>query len=127
MNKYTRYIPNISKEKVIKVYDGDTITIISKIPWLFKSKTYKFSIRLAGIDAPEIKSKNPHEVLKANRSRSALARMILNKKVKLKHLRREKYGRILCDVYYKGTNINKWMILKGYAVKYNGGKKTIFV
>jgi endonuclease YncB( thermonuclease family) len=35
----------------------------------------------------------------------------------------EKYGRLLADVIYDGTNMNEWMINNGYAVKYDGGKK----
>ena len=42
---------------VIKVYDGDTITVASKLPF-DNSPIYRFSIRLAGIDTPEIKGKN---------------------------------------------------------------------
>lgn len=113
MIKY--YIPNIKKGKVIKVYDGDTITIQSKIPWLFRSKVYKFSIRLNGIDAPEIRTEKELAII----SRDALSNKILHKRVKLKNLKKEKYGRILCDVYYKKTR----MLKHSYAKEYHGGKK----
>ena len=42
--------------KCIKVYDGDTITV-AFIPKGLKD-FYKYTIRLNGIDSPEIKSKN---------------------------------------------------------------------
>lgn len=42
--------------KVIKVYDGDTITIASKMPY-DNSPLYRFHVRLNGIDTPEIKGK----------------------------------------------------------------------
>ena len=49
----------ISRGQVIKVYDGDTITIASKLP--FESyPLYRLSVRLNGIDTPEIKGKT-HE------------------------------------------------------------------
>ena len=48
------FIPPISGGVVIKVYDGDTITIASKLPYK-KSPLYRFSVRLNGIDSPEIK------------------------------------------------------------------------
>jgi endonuclease YncB( thermonuclease family) len=54
------FVPPITYGKVIKVYDGDTITIASKLPY-DNSPIYRFSIRLLGIDSPEIKSKTPTE------------------------------------------------------------------
>ena len=43
--------------RVIKVYDGDTITIAARLPY-DDSQLYRFSVRLNGIDAPEIKGKS---------------------------------------------------------------------
>ena len=40
--------------RVIKVYDDDTITIASKLPYE-QSPMYRLSVRLNGIDTPEIK------------------------------------------------------------------------
>jgi len=59
-----KYIPPIKKGRVIKIYDGDTITIAAKLPNFYfwnKSPIYRFNIRLNGIDCPEIKSKNKTE------------------------------------------------------------------
>ena len=42
----------ITEGKVIKVYDADTITIASKLPYK-ESPIYRLSVRLNGIDAPE--------------------------------------------------------------------------
>ena len=46
----------ITGGKVIKVYDADTITIASKLPY-DASPMYRLSVRLNGIDTPEIKGK----------------------------------------------------------------------
>ena len=43
--------------RVIKVYDADTITIASKLPYN-DSPMYRLSVRLNGIDTPEIKGKD---------------------------------------------------------------------
>ena len=51
------FIPPLKTGKVIKVYDGDTITIASRVPGLYNSPIYKFSVRLNGIDSPEMKGK----------------------------------------------------------------------
>jgi endonuclease YncB( thermonuclease family) len=108
--------------RVIKVYDGDTITIASKLPYN-ESPLYRFSVRLSGIDAPEIKGKSEDEKVAAKKARDALAELVLNKFVTLKNVKNEKYGRILADVYLNDLNINMWMIKERYAVLYDGGTK----
>ena len=55
IKKLHEFIAPINSGRVIKVYDGDTITVASKIPGLKKSPIYKFSIRLNGIDCPEMR------------------------------------------------------------------------
>ena len=59
------FVPPVNSGRVIKVYDGDTITIASKVPGLKNSPIYKFSVRLNGIDTPEIKGKNEDEKAKS--------------------------------------------------------------
>jgi endonuclease YncB( thermonuclease family) len=108
--------------RVIKVYDGDTITIASKLPFV-ESPLYRLSVRLNGIDTPEIKGKTEDEKLAAKLTRDALAGLILNKYVTLKNIQTEKYGRILADVYFGELHVNEWLIKEKYAVKYDGGTK----
>jgi len=116
------FVPPISRGKVIKVYDGDTITIASKLPYI-DSVIYRFSVRLIGIDAPEIKGSTDIEKTLAILSRDALHKLIFGKIVRLENVGTEKYGRLLADVYLDDINISKWMIQNGYAIAYNGGKK----
>lgn len=108
--------------RVIKVYDGDTITIASKLPF-YDSPLYRLSVRLNSIDTPEIKGKNEDEKKAAKIARDALSSLILNKYVTLKNIQSEKYGRILADVYLDDLWLNEWMIKERYAVKYDGGTK----
>ena len=69
-----------------KVYDGDTITIASKVPGLLDSPIYKFSVRLNGIDTPEIKGRNEEEKSIAVKARDALSGLIMGKDILLKNL-----------------------------------------
>jgi micrococcal nuclease len=108
--------------RVIKVYDGDTITIASKLPF-DNSPLYRLSVRLNGIDTPEIKGKTEDEKTAAKQVKDALSILILNKRVSLKNIQTEKYGRILADVYIGELHINQWLITEKYAVKYDGGTK----
>jgi endonuclease YncB( thermonuclease family) len=106
---------------VIKVYDGDTITIATKLP--YNSELYRFSIRLKGIDSAEIKSSSLDEQKIAKEAKQCLTNLILNKYVSLQNLETEKYGRILADVYLGELHINKWMLQEHLAVEYDGGTK----
>jgi endonuclease YncB( thermonuclease family) len=121
--------------KVIKVYDGDTITIASIIPNINNNKTiYRLSVRLTGIDSPELKGHTPNEKNAAVTSRDALHKLIFGKIIELRNNSNEKYGRILADVYLTNTNtntktllhVNKWMLDNKYAIPYNGGTKQKF-
>ena len=108
--------------RVIKVYDGDTITIASKLPF-DNSPLYRLSVRLNGIDTPEIKGKTDDEKIAAKQVKDALSKLILHKYVTLKNIQTEKYGRILADVYIGELHINMWLITEKYAVNYDGGTK----
>jgi len=112
----------INGGRVIKVYDGDTITIAAKLPF-DNSPLYRLSVRLNGIDTPEIKGKTEDEKIAAKQVKDALSVLILNKRVNLKNIQTEKYGRILADVYIGELHINQWLITEKYAVKYDGGTK----
>ena len=132
------FIPPIKYGKVIKVYDGDTLTIAAKLPF-DGSPIYRFSVRLAGIDSAEIRGGTANETKIAKDARDALHKLIFGKIVELRGNGKEKYGRLLADLYYNdGCNggyvgdsncknniihINQWMIDNGYAVSYDGGKK----
>jgi micrococcal nuclease len=116
------FVPPVESGIVIKVYDGDTITIASKLPFA-NSPLYRFSVRLNGIDAPEIKSTSEDEKTAAIEVRNILTVRLLNKTVFLKNIQNEKYGRILADVYLDNVCINEWLLQERLAVKYDGGTK----
>ena len=109
-----QFIPLISHGKVINIYDGNTITVASPLPFT-GSPLYRFSVRLAGIDAPEIKGATPTE---GALSCDALHRLLFGKIVELRNHGREKYGRLLADVYFHELHVNQWMIDRELAVKY---------
>jgi len=121
------FVVPINRGKVIKVFDGDTITIASKIS-IPDSPIYRFQIRLEGIDSPEMKTNDDSEKEMAVIARDELSKKILGKWVELENINTEKYGRVLAKVMCKSDSgkmecINDWMIKKRLAVPYNGGTK----
>lgn len=111
--------------KVVKVYDGDTITCV--IP--FKSTRYKFRCRLAGIDAAEIKTTNTREKKIAIEARDWLSGLILDKNIIITCGKFDKYQRVLVTVYKNkwdfnhGKSMNDELVEKKYAYIYGGGTK----
>lgn len=120
-----KFIPPITSGYVIKVYDGDTITVCNRLPIKNCNDIFRFSVRLDGIDAPEMRGSPRREKKLAIQSRDALYNKIYNKHVTLRNNKTEKYGRILSTIYLGNENINDWMVDNGYAVRYDGGAKTI--
>jgi endonuclease YncB( thermonuclease family) len=112
----------IKSGRVIKCYDADTITIASKLPY-DASPLYRLSVRLNGIDAPEIKGKCAEEKEVAKEARDFLSSLVLNKMIRLENVESEKYGRILADVYLGDVHLNELLLKERYAVKYDGGTK----
>ena len=120
--------PPIRRGKVVAVYDGDTITVASRVastgPWLFK-------VRLVGIDAPEMRAKDAAEKAAATEARDALRGEILNTIVDLDvQPNLDKYGRILARVTRqrgclggRKEDMSTWLLDRGYAVPYDGGAK----
>jgi len=121
------FVPPVTAGFVIKVYDGDTITVAARLPYA-DSPLYRFPVRLRGIDSPEIRGKTPAERAAAVAARDALAARIFGRTVELRNTGSEKFGRLLADVYVSDAqSLNDWMIANGFAVKYDGGKKDEFV
>lgn len=121
--------------KVIKVYDGDTITVAIEI----HNKIYKYSLRMLGYDSPEMKppknQKNRDDEIKAAKaSKEALINKIGYKIIKVKLEDFDKYGRLLGTVYLGNgymccesyENINEYMIHNSYGYPYDGGTKKKF-
>jgi uncharacterized endonuclease HI_1296 len=91
--------------KVIKISDGDTITILTQ-------QRKQVKVRLYGIDAPE--KKQPY----GQKSRQFLASLIAGQVVEVEPKGKDRYKRTLGIIHYKGQDINAQMVLNGYAWAY---------
>ena len=116
------FVPPLTDGIVVKVYDGDTITIVSKLPY-DTSPLYKFSIRIRNIDCPEIRGSCDDEKQCAKIAKQRVSDLILNKKVELRNVGTEKYGRVLADVIIDGQDIGRLLIDERLALEYSGGSK----
>jgi len=109
------------KALVIKVYDGDTLTI----GWTHSNRNVRSSLRIRGIDTPELRSKSEEEKQMASVARSRLEEATMKKVVTLISPGLDKYGRFLCDLSTEDiTSISQYMLqAKDICHEYDGGKR----
>lgn len=108
------YIDTVNAEiidaLVVKVADGDTITVLDG-----QKKTHK--VRLQGIDAPEKKQAY------GEKSKQNLAFLIYNRSIQVEYSKYDKYGRIIGKVSLKGKDICLEQLSKGMAWHYKKYQK----
>lgn len=106
----------------VRNYDGDTITF--NLPGLHPIIGEKISIRVNGIDTPEIRGKCEKEKYDAQQAKEMVAEILKDaEQIVLKNMERGKYFRIAADVIVDGENLSDMLIEAGMAVMYSGGKK----
>ncbi len=92
------------------VVDGDTVLL--RPPQGGKP----VSIRMVGIDAPEICQTG------GAASRDALKRKVLGKRVAVHGRVRDQYGRLLARIALNGEDQGRWMVSQGQAWSYRSGR-----
>ena len=107
----------------VRNYDGDTVTF--NLPGLHPIIGEKITIRVNGIDTPEIKGKCKKEKNEAKQAKQLVSSILKkSKKIELINMKRGKYFRIAADVIADGENLSDLLIKEGMAIKYDGGTKT---
>ena len=101
---------------VVKVYDGDTIVVDIDLGFGIMMKNQ--SVRLLGVDTPEIRGKERNEGLEV---KIAVENKILGKWVKIKTMKdkKGKYGRWLVNLWVDDLCINNWLVTEGLAEEYD--------
>ncbi|AFY01111.1 thermonuclease family protein [Bdellovibrio bacteriovorus] len=109
--------------EVLKNYDGDTLTVnIPNVPALIGKK---ISVRVFGIDTPEVKTKNKCEKEAGRIARNLVTSTLKNaKNVELHNVQRDKYFRILADVMVDGRSLADILLKNNLAYAYDGGTKS---
>lgn len=131
--------------RVVSVHDGDTLKVLLPIPWA-GGVIRRVTLRLLGVDAPEIRTLDLAEKGLANRARDrvlswlapdlfgsrrghpltdAEVEAVLHTNVVLARVQcagADKYGRCLATVRRNGHGcINDILLEEGYASEYDGG------
>ena len=119
---------DFNKVKLVYVYDGDTFKV--NLPCRKDIFCKEIPVRIKGIDTAEIKTKNILEKQKAVCAKEFTEKLLSKGKISLKTCVRDKYFRLLCDVFIKNKkeeiNLAEQLLLFNLASKYYGKTKTEF-
>ena len=114
------------KRGSISVVDGDTIKCVLDLGF---SIMHKATIRLAGINCPETRTRNLVEKALGKKAKARLKELLKGQDIEL-HCEKEKgkFGRIIGILWAKDSelvirNINRQILSEGHAREYTGGKR----
>ena len=113
---------NVTVTEVTSIYDADTFRVdIRQWPAVAGSR---IAVRVKGIDAPEMQGKCAREKELARTAKQTTVAMLrAGKKIELRNLQRDKYFRLLADVYVDGKSLAATLLKAGLAYPYGGGTK----
>lgn len=97
--------PTTWRAQVVGVTDGDTLVVLD-------AQRHTHKIRLAAIDAPE--KAQAH----AQKAREALARRVHGQQVVLHHDHKDRYGRLVAQVWLNDTDVGLSLLQAGWAWHY---------
>jgi len=108
--------------KYLKNYDGDTATF--DIPGVHPLLGEKASVRIKGIDTPEKNGKKPCEKDQARVAQRLVENLLKNaQSIELRKIERDKYFRILAEIWVDEKSIGDLLIKNKVAYPYDGGRK----
>ncbi|MHA1537585.1 MAG: thermonuclease family protein [Alphaproteobacteria bacterium] len=115
-------LPGPVRAEIIRVHDGDTLILRARI-WL--GQVISTKVRLAGIDAPELRGRCAREKRMAREARRFVKRKLADGNVTLRDIRFGKYaGRVLARVFTaEGEDLGQALIAAGLARPYRGGRR----
>ena len=118
------------KRGSVTVVDGDTIRCVLDLGF---SILHKATIRLAGINCPETRTRNLAEKELGKKAKSRMKELVKGQDIEL-HCEKEKgkFGRIIGTLWVYDSelvmrNLNRQMVREGHAREYTGGKRLPWV
>ena len=88
---------------IASCYDGDTCTTNAGE-----------KVRLACIDTPELRGKRADPV-PAKAARDYLRDLVVDKKVGLRRITTDRYGRTVAELFVDGSNVQQQLVAAGHA------------
>lgn len=115
-------MPGPVRATVVRVIDGDTVEADVHV---WPGHTVRVSVRLRGIDAPELRSQCTEERVMAERARAHLAALLDSGSVNVRNVARDKfYGRVVADLETdEGHDVAPLLLAADLARPYDGRRR----
>lgn len=114
---------DIAGATYVRNYDGDTITV--DLPGVHPLFGDDITVRISGIDTPEVKGKCARERRLAHKAQALVeSRLVKAALITLLDVGRDKYFRINARVEADGADLASALIAARLAVPYDGGTKS---
>jgi endonuclease YncB( thermonuclease family) len=109
--------------QVTSIYDGDTFRV--SIPAWPAVIGQRVPVRIYGIDTPELRDKRAWVREQARRAKQFSVQYLRSaQRIELREIRRDKYFRLLAEVWVDGKNLGDLLVQAGLAKRYDGGTKS---
>ena len=116
---------SISVSRVIRVIDGDTFVVdIDQFPDLIGKH---ISVRIYGIDTPELRGKCDREKDLAVKAKERVEALLNSSEtIVLENLSRGSFFRIVADVIVDGVDLGELILNEGLAMPYRSGRESLW-
>ena len=109
----------LTPDQIVDVYDGDTFKI--DLPSMHPLFGDDLSIRLFGVDTPEMKGTSDEVKALAQEAQQLTEKALKGaSKIELRNPQRGKYFRIISEVWIDGESLAEMLKAKGLAKNYDG-------
>lgn len=116
--------PDFENVRYVSNHDGDTITV--ELDGVNPLLGHNITVRVNGVDTPEMTSKSKCTKTMAVKAKSVVATALKSSsKIVLRNPGRDKYFRILADVEADGALLSKTLLNMKLARVYDGGTKSL--
>ena len=118
----SQFYADVIVSDVTSIYDADTFKVnIKHWPDVIGKQV---SIRVLGVDAPEIRGKCASEKAAAGKAKQFTVQFLREGQVvELRKIKRGKYFRLLASVYVDGKNLAHALVKAKLARPYDGGRR----
>jgi len=115
----TKDIFTLSPDQIVEIYDGDTFKI--DLPSQHPLFGDDISVRVLGIDTPELKGSSDEVKALAYKAKNRTQELLSDAKtIELKNPQRDKYFRVLAEVWIDGEWLGEKLKNDGLAKDYDG-------
>lgn len=105
---------NFYKVDLVRVVDGDTFKV--NLACNYKLFCRSVSVRVAGINCPELRSKDETERQNAKAAKEFTKQFLDKRKITLKNCQKGKYFRMACNVFADEEDLAAALLEAGHAV-----------